>query len=82
MDKVDLDEIGMKEKIKDEIERHRKFQTAFLGEKPKSIKTTDIDIRNYAKYVLREGTIPEKRELLSYLKSRMRLEGKRVKVVS
>jgi len=81
MDKVHLDEIGMKQKIRDEIERHRKFQSAFLGEKPKTTKTTDIDIRNYAKYVLREGSIIEKRELLSCLKSRMRLEGKRVGVV-
>ena len=31
MDKIDLDEIGMKEKIKAEIERHKKFQSGLLG---------------------------------------------------
>jgi hypothetical protein len=76
MDKLDLDEIGMKEKIKHEIEKHRKFQSSLLGEKTKAIKTTDIDIRNYAKYVLREGSIPEKRELLSCLRSRIVLKNK------
>ena len=80
MDKLDLDEIGMKEKIKTEIEKHRKFQSSFLGEKPKVIKTTDIDIRNYAKYVLREGTAIEKRELLSCLRSKILLSEKKLRV--
>ncbi len=81
MDKVSLDEIGMKEKIRTEIERHKKFQSSLLGEKPKTIKTTDIDIRNYAKYILREGTIFEKRELLSCLKSKIVMNNKVVRMV-
>lgn len=78
MDKIDLDEIGMKEKIKEEIERHKKFSSGLLGEKSKTIKTTDIDIRNYAKYVLRDGNIWEKRELLSCLKSKIILKQKQI----
>ncbi|MBI3306001.1 hypothetical protein HYZ82_02590 [Candidatus Nomurabacteria bacterium] len=31
MDKIDLDEIGMKAKIKDEIERHKRFNVGILG---------------------------------------------------
>ena len=31
MDKISLDEIGMKEQIKAEIERHKKFQSGLLG---------------------------------------------------
>jgi hypothetical protein len=71
MDKVDLDEIGIKDKIKAEIERHKKFQSGLLGEKSKKISAADIDIRNYAKHLLREGTMWEKRELLTCLKSRI-----------
>lgn len=45
--------------------------------RPKSaIKVVDIDIRNYAKYILREGTIYEKRELLGCFKSRLILRDK------
>ncbi len=81
IDTIDLDEIGMKQKIKDEIDRHRKFQSGLLGEKPNTIKTSDIDIRNYAKYVLRGGTMVEKREMLTCLKSRVTLTGKKMGIV-
>mgnify|MGYP001561109548 CR=1 FL=1 len=81
MDKVQLDEIGMKERIKVEIERHKKFQSGLLGMKEKNIKVVDIDIRNYAKYILREGAIFEKRELLSCLKSKLAMANKILKMV-
>lgn len=81
MDKIDLDEIGIKEKIKAEIERHRKFQSGLLGEKTKNIKATDVDMRNYAKYILRDGGIWEKRELLTCLRSKIVMNNKQVKII-
>jgi hypothetical protein len=75
------DEIGMKEKIKAEIERHKKFQSGLLGVKGNNINVADIDIRNYAKYILREGTIFEKRELLGCLKSKLTVANKILKLV-
>jgi site-specific DNA recombinase len=80
MDKIELDEMGMKERIKSEIERHKKFQSSLLGEKPKAIKATDIDIRNYAKYILRGESTTEKRELLSCLKSKILFNNKKVRI--
>ena len=35
------------------------------------IKVKEIDIRNYAKYILKEGSVSEKRELLGNLRSRI-----------
>ena len=70
----------MKEKIKIEIERHKKFQSGLLGIKETKVKVVDIDIRNYAKYILREGTVLEKRELLSCLRSKITLANKRIYV--
>lgn len=81
MDKIDLDEIGMQEKIKTEIERHKKFNSNMLGIKEKAVKVGEIDIRNYAKYILRDGSIWEKRELLSCLKSKVKLNNKVVRIV-
>lgn len=81
MDKIDLDEIGMKERIKTEIERHKKFQANILGGKSAKVKVGDIDIRNYAKYILRDGSMTEKRELLSCLRSRITMAKKEVKIV-
>lgn len=79
LEKVSLDEIGMKEKIKEEIEEHLKFQESVLGKTTKEkIKIKEIDIRNYAKYILRERNIWEKRELLSNLRSRLILRDKKI----
>ena len=80
MDQIDLDEIGMKNQIKSEIERHKKFNSAILGIKEKLAEVADIDIRNYAKYLLREGTIYEKRELLSCMKSKLKFGKKMLKL--
>lgn len=81
MDKIDLDEIGMKERIKIEIERHKKFQSRLLGIKVQSVKVDDVDVRNYAKYILRDGTIIEKRELLTCLRSKITMAKKEIKIV-
>jgi len=75
IDKIDLDEIGMKEKIKTEVERFKKFQKTLLGIKEK-VEIGDIDIRNYAKYIMKDGTDIEKRELLKCLKSKIFLKNK------
>lgn len=77
MEKIDLDEIGVKEKLKAEVERIKKFQRVILSTKEK-IEVNDIDIRNYAKYVLREAPDVEKRELLGCLRSKILLKNKEI----
>lgn len=68
LDTLDVDEIGIRHRIEEELARYNKFRVGVLGASRKD-KATDVDIRNYAKYLLKEGTITEKRELLSCLKS-------------
>jgi site-specific DNA recombinase len=80
INKIDLDEIGMKAHIKDEVERYKKFQTGVLGIKEK-VRVNDIEIRNYGKYILEHGTNSEKRELLSCVKSKILLKNKEISVV-
>ena len=81
LDGIDIDEIGIKEKIKAEVERVKKFNSGLLGVKEK-ISIDDIDIRNYAKYILREGQDSEKRELISCFKNKMNLNQKVVSLSS
>lgn len=79
LDKISLDEIGMKEKIKAELEQHQRFNESVLGRKTtEKIKAKEVDIRNYAKYILRERNIWEKRELLSHLRSRLFLNERKI----
>ena len=81
IDDIHLDEIGMKEKIKTEIEKHRKFNVGVLGLNDEKVKASDVDIRNYAKHVLREGATNEKREMLGCLKSKILLSNKEIKIL-
>jgi hypothetical protein len=77
MDKISLNEIEVKEKIKLEIQRFSKMQKFFLGTKEK-ISIPSVDIRGYEKYVLREGANEEKREILGCFKSRIYLAEKKI----
>jgi len=79
MDRIDIDEIGIKEKIKEEVGRFKRFQEVLLGKKQAAV-VKDIDIRNYAKYILREGRNVEKRELLGCLRSKIELKEKVISI--
>jgi len=80
MNTIDINEIGIREKIKAEVERFKKFQQSVLGTKAK-IQVAAIDIRNYAKYLLREGKNVEKRELLGCLRGKIQLKKKEIFLV-
>ncbi|CAN5750184.1 hypothetical protein BH11PAT2_BH11PAT2_01580 [soil metagenome] len=80
MDTIELDEIGIKEKITAEVERFKKFQKTLLGTKAE-IKVIDVDIRNYAKYLLKEGADVERRELLGCLRSKILLSDRSISLV-
>ena len=79
LDTISLDEIGMKEKIKSEIQAHNEFQESVLGKKVAGkVKIKEVDIRNYAKHILRKRSIYEKRELLKNLRSKLVLRDKKI----
>ncbi len=75
IEKIDLNEIGIKDTIKHEVERIKKFMRVMFNQN-ETIEAKDIDIRNYVKFILRDGTNLEKRELLGCLKSRISLKDK------
>ena len=78
IDGIDLDRSGIKKKLEAEIERHKKFHSGIMGKADESYSVKDADIRNYAKYLLTEGSIFEKRDLLACVKSRITLRNKSV----
>lgn len=77
MDTVDLDELGVRMRIEEEIKRFNKFRSGVLGHKQDKAEI-DVDVRNYTKYLLREGTLVEKRELLGCLQSKLVLREKKI----
>lgn len=55
IDRIDLDNSGIKKKLEAEIERHKKFHSGIMGKSDESYSVKDADIRNYAKYLLTEA---------------------------
>jgi len=75
-DTLDISELGVKHKFKDEISRYNKFRRIALGKNREKSEPEEFDAKAYAVYLLTEGTITEKRELLSNLKSRLILKNR------
>ncbi|PIP55776.1 MAG: hypothetical protein CO183_01520 [Candidatus Zambryskibacteria bacterium CG_4_9_14_3_um_filter_42_9] len=59
-----------------QIARFNIFQRSVLGSTEKIQNNKDTDIRNYTKYILKEGTMVEKRELLANLRLRILYKDK------
>ncbi len=82
LDKVDINELGMRQKLEEEIARFNIFQRSVLGATEKIETDKIIGIRNYAKYILKEGGTSEKRELLANLRSRIIYKDKKLTLVT
>ncbi len=67
----------MRARIEDEIRRFNKFRSGVLGYKQDKA-VIDVDVKNYTKYLLKEGTVIEKRELLGCLQSKLFLKDKKI----
>lgn len=79
LDQININEIGMRHKLEDEIKRFSHFQKVVLGsDGKKEADEGDVNIRTYAKYLLKEGSVSEKRELLANLRSRFMYMDKKV----
>jgi hypothetical protein len=77
IDKINLDELGIKSKVEEELARFNKFRVGVLGQK-KEANNSEVDVRNYVKYLLRDGTITEKRELLLFMRSKLVIKDKKI----
>lgn len=79
MDEININELGMQMKLQEEMTRFSKFARLFQGHAMVSGESMkELDIRAYVKYLLREGSVSEKRELLGNLRSRLIYKDKTV----
>lgn len=77
IDTLDFKEGPIREKIKKEITRIKKFQQSLLGLK-QVVDINEVDIRSYAKFIMRDGETVEKRELISSLKNEISIIDKTI----
>ena len=81
IDQLDINEIGIKKQFEEEVERYGKFRQIVLqmnGKEYEISKEQKVDLRSYAKYILKQGTMTEKREILSCTKSRLIFKDKQL----
>jgi len=69
LENIDMNEFGLKERLKEELERFNKFQN-IMGIK-NDTKPQKIQLKTFVKYILQEGSTTEKRELLSNMRSKL-----------
>jgi hypothetical protein len=82
MDVVNINELGMRQKLEDEIRRFNKLQKIVNGKSGNSlVEEDDVNIRQYAKYLLKEGSTSDKRELLANLRSRLNYKDKKITMI-
>jgi hypothetical protein len=79
VDTIKLEENIVLKKLKAEVIRFKKFQLALSG-KSTDIKVSNKDIRNYMKFILKDGDINEKREFLESLDSNFVIKNKKVSI--
>ncbi len=79
IDKMSMDKSELKKKLEEEVARYALFQSGVLGiDLNQSKKHKDISIKTFAKHMLRHGTMLQKREILSCIKSRILLRDKKL----
>ncbi len=79
MDKIELDQFVLQEKMEQEVLKLKKFALGVFGTGGEVFNTlTTGDMRNYAKYILRDGTKDQKREVLKHLNSKLLLQNKEI----
>jgi len=79
VEKLDFKKIPIQDKIQSEIKRFKKFQMMTTG-KNQNIDVSDVDVKNYIKFLLKEGDDQEKRELLTCLEGKVLLRNKVVEI--
>ncbi len=73
LDQIDFNMLGVQHKFEEELKRFNKFQRGVLGFSDPKAKHDNIDSKTYARYVLKEGTNQERRELMGFLKSKIKI---------
>ncbi len=81
VDQVDINELGMRMRLEAEVKRFSKFQRAIGAEEIK-LESEEVNIRQYVKYLLKEGSIVEKRELLANLQSKIVYQDKTLELLN
>lgn len=78
IDVVDVDMLNIQQKLADDLKRYHGFARRVLQSSDGTNVMPDVDMRNYAKYVLTEGSRDERREIIASITTKLYLHNKRI----
>lgn len=81
VDTLNLNKVQLTVKLNSEIQKFKKLQAMFLG-KQITEKIEPIDLRDYAKFVLKEGSILEQRSVLGCISDDLILKDKKISLAA
>ena len=79
IDTLNINKVKLTTKLDIEIQKFKKLQAMFLGKK-KTEKIEPIDLKDYTKFVLKEGSPLEQRSILECISSELVLKNKIIKI--
>ena len=78
VDVIKLDKLSLIDNIKEELNRYNKFRVGVLNSTQEKVDVSETDIKNYMRYLLKNGSILEKREMLSGINEQIILSKKKL----
>jgi DNA invertase Pin-like site-specific DNA recombinase len=81
VDKVEINELSVKKQIVAEVTRYKKFEASLLGQEL-NFEVGDIDIKRYIKFLLKEGSVEEKRSVMTCFQSSLIMKDKTVNLLA
>ena len=79
VDDIDVNQTNLGKRVSAEVSRYKKFTRSLLGE-ASDVSVKDIDVKEYVKFLLKEGSMEEKREIMGCFKSEVVLKNKQVRL--
>jgi len=81
IDRIPINQLKAQRQLNEELERFNKFNQKVL-KNGQQTKMSKVNLKDFAKYLLRNGARDEKRSLLACLGGSIQLKGKKVKIIS
>ena len=79
IERLEISQLGIQKRMKEEIKRFKQFQL-LTQDNAQPVKVSDVDMKKYLKYILLNGTVLEKREVLTNIKTNLNLTNRKILV--
>lgn len=78
IDTLKVDELGINKTIEEEIQRYNSFRRNVLGISKEDNHNDIIDMKTYAKFILKDGSLEQKKQLVDCIKSKFIIKDKEI----